>query len=197
MTDDAADSDFLSRWSRRKRLARGGIDPDSVPGEPPPGDEPPGDEPLAQSAAAEREELTDADMPPLETLGEDSDYSVFLSPKVSEGLRRAALRKLFGGAAFNVTDGLDDYDEDFRSFSSLIDVATAEASGTSDSLAPLDEPRDTAAVAAPETEPDPEVDEQASPGAAPALDGGDPRPPPIAEQEPEGGRPRAERDDDV
>ena len=47
--------------------------------------------------AATIDERTDADMPPLESLSADSDFTGFLSPKVSESLRRAALRKLFHG----------------------------------------------------------------------------------------------------
>ena len=114
---------FLSRWSRRKR------DADHVPEEsnrsvanvPAPAD-------VLDSGEAiqAREELTDDDMPPLESLDENSDYSGFLSPKVSEGLRRAALRKLFRSAMFNVTDGLDDYDDDFRNFEALGDIVTAD-----------------------------------------------------------------------
>ena len=39
--------------------------------------------------------------------------------KVSESLRRLALRKLFHGADFNIRDGLDDYDGDYTSFVKL------------------------------------------------------------------------------
>ena len=67
-------------------------------------------------------ELTDDDMPPLETLDEHSDFSMFLSPKVSETLRRQALRKLFHFQQFNITDGLNDYDEDYTSFEILGDI---------------------------------------------------------------------------
>ena len=56
----------------------------------------------------------------------DSDYTGFLSPEVSESLRRLALRKLFQGAEFNVRDGLDDYDQDFTSFAKLGDIITAD-----------------------------------------------------------------------
>jgi len=69
---------------------------------------------------------TDKDMPPIEMLTEDSDFSGFMSPKVSEQLRRLALRKLFHGAAFNICDGLDDYDEDYTSFAKLGNVVTAD-----------------------------------------------------------------------
>lgn len=78
------------------------------------------------AGAAKIDERTDADMPPLESLSEDSDFTGFLSPKVSESLRRAALRKLFHGEGFNVIDELDDYAEDFTTFETLGDIITAD-----------------------------------------------------------------------
>ena len=70
--------------------------------------------------------LCDKDMPDLDSLDEDSDYSGFLSPGVSEELRKLALRKLFQGQGFNLCDGLDDYDEEFTSFEKLGDIVTAD-----------------------------------------------------------------------
>ncbi len=70
--------------------------------------------------------LTDDDMPPIETLTDDSDYTGFLSPEVSEPLRKAALRKLFQSAEFNIRDGLDDYDGDYTSFEKLGNIITAD-----------------------------------------------------------------------
>lgn len=69
---------------------------------------------------------TPADLPSIESLDEDSDYSPFLSPQVSTGLRRRALRKLFGLPRFQGSDGLDDYDEDYRRFTALGDTITHE-----------------------------------------------------------------------
>lgn len=111
--------DFLARWSRRKLDARGADT------------EAPGNEPLAVTppelpAAEPERELTDADMPPIETLGEDSDFSPFLSPGVSDNLRQKALRKLFSHPAYNITDGLNDYDEDFTQFAGLGSIITHE-----------------------------------------------------------------------
>ena len=80
----------------------------------------------SESGIVEEKPLTDEDMPPLDSLGEDSDYSGFLSPGVSEGLRRRALRKLFSSAVFNVPDGLDDYDDDFTTFAALGDIVTSD-----------------------------------------------------------------------
>jgi hypothetical protein len=59
-------------------------------------------------------------------LGEDDNYGDFLSPEVSEKLRKVALRKLFHGAGFNIRDGLDDYDEDYTFFEPLGDIVTAD-----------------------------------------------------------------------
>jgi hypothetical protein len=68
----------------------------------------------------------DDDMPPVETLGFDSDFTGFLSPRVSEGLRKVALRKLFHAAELNVVDGLDEYAEDFTRFEALGDIVTSD-----------------------------------------------------------------------
>ncbi len=110
---DAKQEDFYSRWSRRKRSHS----------------EPTATMPTPE-VTTETEyvppEKTDADMPPLESLNEGSDFSGFMSPQVSEKLRKAALRKLFNLPQFNVRDGLDDYDEDFTSFEALGNVLTAD-----------------------------------------------------------------------
>ncbi|MES9991600.1 MAG: DUF3306 domain-containing protein [Candidatus Thiodiazotropha sp.] len=100
-------SSFYNRWSERKQAARQTpVEQDRELTE----EQPPGDE----------------DMPPLQSLDENSDYSGFLSPRVSDELRQLALRKLFQSAAFNVCDGLDDYAEDFTSFEKLGDIMTAD-----------------------------------------------------------------------
>ena len=70
--------------------------------------------------------LTDEDMPDINSLTENSDYSLFMSEGVSERLRKLALRKLFSGAGFNIKDGLDDYDDDFTSFEGLGDLITCD-----------------------------------------------------------------------
>lgn len=73
-------------------------------------------------------ELTDADMPPLESLDEDSDYTGFLSSGVSEELRKLALRKLFNSTVFHERDGLDDYDDDYSlsQYAPLGDIVTSD-----------------------------------------------------------------------
>ena len=111
---------FYARWSRRKRRARGSVDVvdnETVPRE---------SGPDARAEVEEPPPLTDADMPPLESLHADSDFSGFMSPGVSEELRNKALRKLFLSAQFNVVDGLDDYDDDFTMFEALGDIVTSD-----------------------------------------------------------------------
>lgn len=71
---------------------------------------------------ADIDKLTDAQMPAIDKLNEDSDYAQFFSKKVSETLRRKALRKLFLSPSINVLDGLNDYDEDYRVFEILGDI---------------------------------------------------------------------------
>ena len=124
----------LRRWARRKReAAREKEAADEAPGRGASGAlsdavqdarEPAGDAPAP--VPVEEKDLTDEDMPPIDTLDENSDYRGFLSPGVSEGLRRRALRKLFMSAVFNVRDGLDDYDEDFTNFEALGDIVTSD-----------------------------------------------------------------------
>lgn len=88
-----SDEGFLKRWSRRKRT-------EAPAAEPNPTAKPllrPSAENVAQptpAAPAEAEEAIDpATLPPLETLGADSDYTMFLKKGVPEPLRIAALRK--------------------------------------------------------------------------------------------------------
>lgn len=111
--------EFLARWSRRKldvqRDSQEVLVNETAAVTPP---KPP--------AVEQERELTDADMPPIETLDEDSDFSPFLSPGVSDDLRQQALRKLFAQPAYNMTDGLNDYDEDFTQFTGLGKVITHE-----------------------------------------------------------------------
>ena len=46
-----------------------------------------GNQEIAPAAEPDAPALTDTDMPPIESLDESSDYSLFLSPKVSQELR--------------------------------------------------------------------------------------------------------------
>ena len=93
---DESREGFLSRWSRVKTEAR---EIEAAPPVPAP----------AQPAADEEP----PELPPIEELTLDSDFSGFFHPKVDEDLRRSALRKLFSDPHFNVMDGLDTYIDDY------------------------------------------------------------------------------------
>ena len=121
MTRESKES-ALSRWSRRKLEAEKGIQPadlnlpTEIEAEP--------SAPVAESET--KPVLTDADMPDIESLDADSDFSGFMSEGVSDELRNLALRKLFRAPVFNIRDGLDEYDEDYTSFEKLGDIVTSD-----------------------------------------------------------------------
>ena len=71
----------------------------------------PGNAPADDRARPTR--LQYSGLPNIETLTYESDYTVFLAPDVPLEIHRAALRKLWSYPAFNRTDGLSDYTEDY------------------------------------------------------------------------------------
>jgi hypothetical protein len=117
----------LSRWSRRKLQAEEASRREelALPNEP---------AEITNDLVAEAESveqviepvLTDADMPSIESLDENSDFSGFMSSGVSDKLRNLALRKMFQAPSFNIRDGLDEYDEDYTSFEKLGDIVTCD-----------------------------------------------------------------------
>ncbi|MCY4149167.1 MAG: DUF3306 domain-containing protein [Gammaproteobacteria bacterium] len=122
-TTESDQEAFLSRWSRLKaehaeQASEKELAKTEATGQPDSEDSTESDE--------ETRVLTDEDMPPIESLDANSDYSVFMSKGVSENLRRMALRKLFSQGVFNIRDGLDDYDDDFTTFESLGDLVTSD-----------------------------------------------------------------------
>lgn len=122
---------FLTRWSERKSMARQGVElpePEEHAGAPSEGDHETGDEADEAAAAGESAGTVaePVELPPIDSLDEDSDYSPFLAAGVSPDVRRDALRKLFHSPKFNVRDGLDDYDLDFTNPEPLGDIITAE-----------------------------------------------------------------------
>ena len=136
--DRSADSDksdqdsFIGRWSRRKRDAA--VDtPAPVIEEPVVKPDHPIQTQETSDAASDGSVesqlppvLTDADMPDIETLNADSDFSPFFSEGVTKELRNLALKKLFFSGKFSARDGLDDYDDDFTKFEPLGDTVTSD-----------------------------------------------------------------------
>jgi hypothetical protein len=123
--EEGSEAGFVSRWSRLKHEAA--KDAGTVATENTAGNLAAEDNsgPEVRQASSTRI-LTDEDMPGLESLTAESDYTDFFSPGVSDALRKLALRKLFQGKDFNIRDGLDEYDEDYTRFEKLGDIVTSD-----------------------------------------------------------------------
>jgi len=93
----------LSRWSRRK-LAAAAEAPAA-----------PASASTAVSASASGAPTSTAalELPPVESLTFDSDFTAFLQPGVDDKVKRAALKQLFRDPRFNIMDGLDTYIDDY------------------------------------------------------------------------------------
>ena len=115
-----AEPDFVSRWSRLKHEVK---QASQETGE---RQAISGDAASEPDKTANSQVLTDADMPDIDSLRFDSVSSDFMSPGVSEKLRKRALRKLFHNEVFNIRDGLDEYDDDFTQFEKLGDIVTSD-----------------------------------------------------------------------
>ena len=118
MIDDKTSTErsFLRRWSQRKlAAARETSAPvNAAAATPAPATQAPATTaalPPTSAAPAIASEL-----PSLESLTFESDFSAFLQPSVDPALKRAALRKLFADPRFNVMDGLDVYIDDYNKF---------------------------------------------------------------------------------
>jgi hypothetical protein len=118
-TGQTREEGLLRRWSRRKAQAR-----EETPS-------------LASAHARQSEEtdspeipapsvLTDADMPPIESLDQSSDYRPFMSPGVSEELRTHALRRMFHSGLFNELCPLEGEYYDCHGYEPLGSVITHE-----------------------------------------------------------------------
>jgi hypothetical protein len=83
---------FLSRWSRLKQ-----------------------EQAREQSAppAAKPEDEAPPVLPPVDQLTPESDFAPFMHPKVTDALRRVALKKLFADPHFNVPDLNEAYSGDW------------------------------------------------------------------------------------
>ena len=104
----ADDPSFLHRWSRRKREAARTAQPPVEPAAPAPAAAAP-----AVVAPPTPVQAEPPPLPPVESLTLESDFAPFLSAKVDETVKRAAMRKLFSDPHFNVMDGLDIYIDDY------------------------------------------------------------------------------------
>jgi Protein of unknown function (DUF3306) len=78
---------FLSRWSRLKNESKD----------------------LPQKT----EDTPAPELPPVDKLTPESDFTGFMHPKVEDALRRVALKKLFSDPHFNVPDPFEPYSGDW------------------------------------------------------------------------------------
>lgn len=123
--EDASEAGFVSRWSRLKHEAVEDAGTAAIENTTSSNAAADNTEPGLKQASSARI-LTDEDMPDIESLTPESDYTDFLSPGVSDALRKLALRKLFHSEAFNIRDGLDEYDGDYTQFEKLGDIVTSD-----------------------------------------------------------------------
>lgn len=133
-----ADRPFLSRWSRLKQEARnqppvrrGGAAP--VLEEPAqPAALPPDAEDRGQSVSARQPErgqelardtaIDPSDLPDIDSLTAESDFTAFMRKGVPKTLQRKALRKLWtSDPVLACLDGLNDYEEDFTDAATVIE----------------------------------------------------------------------------
>lgn len=106
----AEDESFFARWSRLKRQAPAA--------------------PAAPAAGAASE------LPPVDSLSFESDFTGYLKAEVEEGLKRAALKKLFHSPEFNRMDGLDVYIDDYNKFEPIPESMLRELAHAQDMLFP-------------------------------------------------------------
>lgn len=121
---------FLARWSRRKLGQE--VSPDPAPPVPALAQTPEVEDALPATVETEQRieprsgktisELTDDDMPDINTLDQNADLSVFMSGKVSQALRMKALTKVFHSPKFNQVCLCAEYADDYTNFVPLGDI---------------------------------------------------------------------------
>jgi hypothetical protein len=82
---------FLGRWSRLKREHE--------------------EQPVPEKT--DQTEEKPPQLPPVDKLTPESEFSGFMHPKVADALRRQALKKLFSDPHFNIPDPYEPYSIDF------------------------------------------------------------------------------------
>ncbi len=111
------------------------------------------EEPEEERELTPEEEKAVKDLPSIESLNKDSDFTPFFAQNVPEFLKRQAYKVLWrSNPIFNIRDGLDDYDEDF-SLAKLVGNVISETKGASKSAkakSAKDKETDEAKAAAPE-----------------------------------------------
>lgn len=118
-SDKSADASFLSRWSRRKIEAKSEVPVEVDVGlikastGAPPGTKMP-ETPRSERTSAS-ESRTMQELPAIETLTHEADFSPFMAKDVDPGMRNQAMKKLFADPhyQFEQMDKLDIYLDDY------------------------------------------------------------------------------------
>ncbi len=105
MSIEQNDDSFLSRWSKRKLTAD--------------------DEAVQPKPEIEKTESSAIEQSPPEQ-SETTDKPIWQQDDVNPLAKKQALQDLFKQSEFGVLDGLNEYDEDYTSFTSLGNVVTRE-----------------------------------------------------------------------
>jgi hypothetical protein len=90
---------FLGRWSRLKEQDRKELE------------RPAAEAPVAQKPESQEDKAPE--LPPLDQLTPQSEFSGFMHPKVDDAVRRVALKKLFSDPHFNIPDPYEAYSGDW------------------------------------------------------------------------------------
>jgi hypothetical protein len=88
MATDEKKEAFLDRWSRLKKEEK-------------------------ETPVPAKEDTAAPNLPALDKLTPESDFTGFMHPKVEDALRRVALKKLFSDPHFNVADPFEAYSGDW------------------------------------------------------------------------------------
>jgi len=157
---------WLASWARRKAAARkASVSPAALPTVPaasrvsgeqvahPKPVRDPAMPPTAAPGAAPAVAAPTEELPPIESLDYDSDFSPYFRPGVPEALQQQALRKLWRtNPVLANLDGLNDYDEDYSSVGMIqeaVDTLFQIGRGMPDSVAASDAAPQAAAMAQP------------------------------------------------
>lgn len=166
--DNMADKTFINRWSRTKLAGDDKTDePDLVA-------EAPDQSATLPVNPENNNETPEAQLPPdlptIESLDKDSDYTPFLAENVPEELAQKAFRKLWtSDPAFAVLDGLNDYDDDYSALG-MVEMVVETAYKVGKGIVTEDEDKAEAeAEAEAEDEDEAEIEEQTA-AAEPVAD---------------------------
>lgn len=114
----ASDSDetFIQRWARLKEESRATPGAkDDVQAPPAPDDGPAADRKRDDKPSVEEKPFDVSQLPPIDSLTKDSDFSLFMRPEVPDDMRNKALRRLWAlDAALAQPDWLEMYMVDFN-----------------------------------------------------------------------------------